>query len=250
MKPRRSLVVDVDTPLGERHVNMSNALTRAAHGLSLAEKRLIAACIAQCDSVPADEARRKGALTTRLHALDYARMFEVDPNTAYEQLQEAGDHLFNRYITTVEEGRRGPQHYKFRWVGSARYHKGEGWIELQWWHEVVPHLLGLRKQFTSYKLKQAAAFRSIYTWRLFECMQSWNDKGRWAPTIEEFHQAMDSPESFRKDFKGLRSRVIEPALRELTEKGEWVIDYTPRKAGRKVIGLEFVWRKNPQRALL
>lgn len=53
------MVVEEDKPvaysepaLAERNVTMSNALTRAAHSLTLAEKRLIAACIAKNDSIP------------------------------------------------------------------------------------------------------------------------------------------------------------------------------------------------------
>ncbi|MCL6468790.1 MAG: replication initiation protein, partial [Ralstonia sp.] len=62
------MVVEEDKPvaysepaLAERNVTMSNALTRAAHSPTLAEKRLIAACIAKNDSIPFVELRREGA---------------------------------------------------------------------------------------------------------------------------------------------------------------------------------------------
>ena len=38
---------DVERPAGERWVTMSNALTRAGHGLTLAEKRIVAAAVSR-----------------------------------------------------------------------------------------------------------------------------------------------------------------------------------------------------------
>jgi plasmid replication initiation protein len=239
-----------DAPVAEKNVNMSNALIRAAHSLSLSEKRLVCACISKIDSLPAHAPIvRNGAWTVRLSAAEYAETFEVDLNTAYEQLHGASENLFQRHIRVMRDTSKGPKEKKFRWVGGVEYHKGEGWVELHWWHEVVPHLYGLRKEFTSYKLRQAAALRSGYSWRLFECFQSWKSTGQYTPTIEDFHRAMDTPESVMRDFSLLRMRVIEPAVSELREKNGLEIEWSTRKAGRKVIGLEFRFKPDPQTKL-
>lgn len=248
-KPRAALVMDLNAPVAEKNVNMSNALSRAAHSLLLAEKRVIAACISKIDSIPAGSIALKGTWTVRLSAAEYAETFEVSLDTAYTQLKAASENLFNRYVRTIKETRNGPEEHKFRWVGGVKYHPGEGWVELHWWPEVVPHLYGLRKEFTSYKLKQAAALRSTYSWRLFECFQSWKSTGRYSPTIEDFQRAMDAPQSCTADFSLLRGRVIEPAVKELREKNGLVIEWTTRKAGRKVIGLDFKFEPNPQNPL-
>jgi len=249
-KQHAALKMDLDAPIAEKNVNMSNALTRAAHSLLLAEKRLISACISKIDSVPAGVPLVKdGAWTVRLSAAEYAETFDVDLDTAYTQLKAASEKLFNRYVRSTRETRKGTEEHKFRWVGAVKYHQGEGWVELHWWHEVVPHLYGLRKEFTSYKLKQAAALRSAYSWRLFECLQSWKDTGRYITSIEDFRLAMDAPPSCTADFKAMRVRVIEPAVKELTEKNGLEIEWDVRRAGRKVIGLEFKFRTNPQTAL-
>jgi plasmid replication initiation protein len=251
MKIQHVHKLDSEHPMAELQVNMSNALTRSAHGLSLAEKRIIAACIAKTDQLPnMTQVRQRGAWSVRLAAADYAETFGVDINTAYDQLQSASETLFGRYIRVLRKARKGVEEYKFRWVGSVRYHQGEGWVELDWWHEVVPHLFGLRKEFTSYKLAQASALRSAYSWRLFEVLQSWQDTGRYQPTIEDFCRAMDVPESYKKDFKSIRTRVIEPAVAELVEKNNMLITWEMQRAGRKVIGLDFKFGTNPQRSLL
>src|SRR5690625_7859835 len=80
--------VAVDRPVGQRWVYMSNAVARAAQGLSLAEKRTVGIAASRLDSrrVPPPG----GAPVTRITAMDYAETFGIDLDTAYNQLQNAG----------------------------------------------------------------------------------------------------------------------------------------------------------------
>jgi len=238
-----------DYPLSEMQVNMSNALTRSAHSLNLSEKRIIAACIAKTDQMPGlEEVKRRKAWLVKLTAKDYAETFGVDLTTAYEQLQDGAKNLFHRHIRTTRMTRKGPKVHECRWVGAVHYHEGEGTVELDWWHEVVPHLFGLGEHFTRYKLWQASALRSIYSWRLFELLQSWRSEGRYEVSIEDFCTVMDVPDCYRTNFKHVRVRVIEPAIQELTEKSNMTIAWQPQNAGRKVIGIVFKFECEPQAA--
>jgi plasmid replication initiation protein len=98
-------------------------------------------------------------------------------------------------------------------------------------------------------MKHAAAFRSVYSWRLFECLKSWRGAGQWTPTITEFYDATDASRTARANFKELRLRVIEPAVKELREKNGLFVQWTPMKSGRKVVGLRFECAPNPQSSL-
>jgi plasmid replication initiation protein len=233
--------------LSERHVNMSNVLIRAAQGLTLAEKRIVACCVSKIDSKRMPDMTKP--LVARISALEFAETFNIDPTTAYEELKAAETALAERWIRYEKPGPKGPKQEKMRWVGRATYSKGEGWIELAFWHEVVPHLVALRERFTSYKLSQAAALRSIFSWRLLELFAQFRATGLLRIDIEEFAHAMDASESCRKNFKDMRRRIIEPAVKELTEKDGYQIEWTVQKAGRKVIGLEFRFGADPQRPL-
>ena len=237
-----------DKPIEERFVSMSNALTRGAQGLGLAEKRIIALALAKTDSVPAKDlmlSKMSGWLV-QLNALEYAETYEVDANTAYEQLQSSAKALLNRTWKTITPGKRGEVIREGNWVSFIEYAEGEGRVEIRFTPEVAPHVLALRAQFTTYKLKQAAALRSIYAWRLYECCQSWRSKGQWKVSIEDFNNAMDAPTSCRKDFGNLRMRVIEPAVTEIRAKNNLVLDWEAERAGRKVIGLVFRFSPDPQ----
>lgn len=245
---------DVDRPSGERWVTMSNALTRAGHGLTLAEKRIVASAVSKLDSrraLPPGEVPR-----TRITAAEYAETFKVDLNTAYDQLQEAAKQLYKRSITFHEPAfkRNGkplpPTMVQMRWVGSVKYQKGEGWVELAWWPDLLRHLLGLKAQFTTYQLQQASALRSAYSWKLLELLTRFQSTGKAEYTIEDFCASMEATEKQAADFAKVRTKIIEPAVRELKDKDGWLIEWEPVKAGRKVKALRFTFSRDPQGRLL
>ena len=60
---------------------------------------------------------------------------------------------------------------------------------------------------------------------------------------------MEATESYKTNFQLLRKRVIEPAIKELTEKDGWLIEWEVRKRGRKVVTLLFKFQRNPQGSL-
>jgi plasmid replication initiation protein len=240
----------LDRPAGERWVTMSNALIRAGHGLTLAEKRLVVCAVSTLDS---RRALKPGDVpTSRVTAAEYAELAGCGLNAAYEALRDAAKSLYNRKITFFEPAhkRNGkplkPIRIDMRWVGEAHYHEGEGWVELGWWPRLLPHLTALKKQFTKYQLQQARALRSVYSWRLLELLTRFESTG-WAEyTIEDFAASMDATEKQRGDFAKLRTKIIEPAVRELTEKDGWLIQWEPIKAGRKVKAVRFTFMRDPQ----
>ena len=244
---------DPERPAGERWVSMSNALTRAGHGLSLAEKRIVAAAVSKLDSVR--PAKVGEVTTTKITAQEYAELSECGLPAAYEALQSAAKNLFDRKITFFAPAhlRNGeplkPLRVDMRWVGRCTYHEREGWVELAWWPELLPHLLGLKKQFTSYQLQQTVALRSVYSWRLLELLTRFRSTG-WAEyTIEDFIASMEAPASL-SDFAQIKRRIIQPAVKELIEKDGWLIEWKPITAGRKVKAVRFEFQRNPQMRLL
>ncbi|MFM0140448.1 replication initiation protein [Caballeronia grimmiae] len=240
----------VERSSGDRWINMSNALTRAGHGLSLAEKRLVSAAVSKLDS---RRVLKPGEVpVTKISAAEYAEAFDVDIHTAYDQLKASADALYNRSITFFEPAHKRsgkplePTMVKVRWVGKAKYHRTEGWIELHWWPEILVALTDIQGQFTQYQLRQASTLRSIYSWRLLELLTRFKSQG-WAQyTIEDFAVSMDATEKQRADFAAIRRKMIEPAVKELQEKDGWKIEWKPIKAGRRVKGVRFEFQRDPQ----
>ena len=238
-------------PLGDRHVNISNIVAKAAHGLTLAEKRIIACALATLDSKSGKDynaAMARGLWSVKLVAADYMELFGLSRSNTYEQLKDAADSIIKRQIHLPPTAKNKVGE-KFNWLGGYRYHEGEGWIEIGFTVQIAPHILALRKDFTSYKLSQATALRSVYSWRLMECLSSWKSTGVWHVSIDDFHHAMGATESHRKDFGVLRQKVITPAIKELRDTDNFIITCNPIKAGRKVVSLIFTFEPNPQTSL-
>lgn len=240
-----------DAPLTERHVNMHNAITRGAQGLNLSQKRIIALALAKTDSKPMQnllEGQRNGWLI-RLQASDYATTYDVDANTAYEQLKDGAKSLLKTLWTTIDTTGRKKTITQGQWLSLAKYHEGQGVVDIVFHPMIAPFLLGLRQQFVTYKLKQVAALRSIYSWRMYECIKSWESTGRWAVTVEDFAKIIEAPKTYHADFGQLKRWVIEPAIKELREKQHLVIECEEIKAGRKVLELIFKFAPDPQKHL-
>ena len=235
----------------KHRITMSNALSRAAHNLTLAEKRIVMLAVSRIDS------RKKYGLhevpKTKITAADFAETFDIDTDTAYRQLRSASKQLFLRYITffTAAERRKGKELSetvtRMHWVGQIKYHDGEGWVELHWWPELFfNHLSAIQEQFTSLQLKQATALRSKHSWKLLELLMRFKDKGYAYYTIEDFQESMEATKIQRENFAKTRVQLIEPAVSELIQKDGWLISWEPDKAGRRVKGLKFRFARNPQ----
>lgn len=227
-------------------VTMSNRLARSAQGLSLSEKRIVALALSSEDTKSPSrlvEASTNRGWKTKVKAVEYAKTFDIDANTAYDQLKAAADRLFERHVTYEDKNSQGNVRVnKFRWVSLAQYTVGDGLIELNFTPEIAPHLLGLKNHFTSYKLQRAASFESIYAWRLFEVLESWRSTGRYVCEIEDFWEVMEAPPSCRKDFKALRIRVIAPAVAAIQQHAGLKVEWFPIRSGaRRVTSLEFIF---------
>jgi len=234
-------------PESKKLVTLSNALTRAGCTLTLGEKRIVMLAVSKLNPfkpVPAQ------SFPTKITAAEFAESYDIDMNTAYEQLKKAAKTLYNRSLTFYEPAhkRNGkplkPLRIDMRWIGRATYHEGEAWVELVWWFEILPHLMGVKKQFTEYQLKQATALRSIYSWRLLELLMRFRSTG-WAEyTIEDFAASMQATEKQKANFNNIKRRIIEPAVKELVEKDGWVITWQPITAGRRVKAVRFEFSRD------
>ena len=57
---------------------------------------------------------------------------------------------------------------------------------------------------------------------------------------------MEATATHRRSFGETRRKIIDPAIKELTEKDGWLINWQPIKSGRRVTQLRFDFKKDPQ----
>ncbi|WP_020397264.1 replication initiation protein [Thiolinea disciformis] len=227
-------------------IKISNLLTRAAHGLSLPEKRILMIALGKIDG----EKVYNTNPVARVHASEIAEIGGIDIKTAYLEARNGQQKLYERSISMLLDIKTGlPVPGGVRWVARAHYHKNEGWIEIAFNIDLVPYISKLKNEFTSYKLSRAGALRSIYSWRLFELLMQFKTTGLLAITVADFQDFIEAEPSHKKNFANLRIRVIEPAIKEIGEKDGLNVTWKPITAGRKTTGLEFRFPRDPKTAL-
>ena len=229
--------------LCNHNIVISNYIVRSAQTLNLVEKRILMAGVAKLGGVNGE---------IKLSAKEYAETYDVDIRTAYNELKSAVGTLMKRTLSwQITDGKKIGTRTTI-WVQGYDYFKDEGYVKFKFSEYVFPFLFELEREFTKYQLKQAAALRSIHSWRLLELFEQrrGNDKNGWLSiSIEEFWHAMEATESYKANFSLLRRKVIEPAVKELSEKDGWLIEWEARKRGRKVVTLLFKFQRDPQGSL-
>jgi plasmid replication initiation protein len=237
-------VVKDTVSLTANNVVISNYIVRSAQTLNLVEKRILMAGIAKLGGVNGE---------IKLSAQEYADTYGVNIRTAYNELKGAVGTLMKRTLSwQITDGKKIGTRTTI-WVQGFDYFKDEGLVKFRFSEYIFPFLFELEREFTKYQLQQAAALRSIYSWRLLELFEQMKDKadgsGWLSMSIEEFWHAMEATESYKTNFQLLRKRVIEPAIKELSEKDGWLIEWEIRKRGRKVSTLLFKFERNLQGGL-
>lgn len=224
-----------------RDVSMNKVLAKAAHGLSLKQKRLIMYAVAKLDSV----AKQPAQIIVTVTAQEYAKEMGLAPGNAYRDLQDATDKLFGRYISIAYDTPNGREIEKIHWVSSAKYQIGQGSVEIRFTSELSPYITQLTGgNYISYKMQKVIDLRSIYSWRLLELFMQWKDTKRLFITLDDFRHALEIPDKYL--YADIRIHCIEKSVKELKEKVNLDIQWEPVKEGRAVKSLRFSWKDAEQ----
>ena len=225
----------------DNSVTKSHALSRAYYRFGLVEKRCMEALVSKLNPL-----RNDNLQDIDLFAIDYAKTFGVSENNAYDQLSSAVDSLLNRVILIHE-----PTGEKTKLTLTARavYCENVGRITVTFNPLIVPHLVGLRKQFSSYPLKIASSFSSSYTWRFYELLVSWAKNksetdglfvGWFNIAVDELRMMLGVPDSYKWGM--FEEKVLKVATDELLEKTNVYTKIIRKKTGRKIthLTIEFI----------
>jgi plasmid replication initiation protein len=218
----------------------ANKLVEASYRLDLVEQRIILFAIT--------EARRtqQGLSADNfvsIYAKDYAELYDVNVDQAYEQLKVAARTLFTReftlYDTHPESGK--PRVITSRWLSATSYVDGAGVIQLQFAAIVIPYMTRLESEFTRYKLEQIASMDSIHGIRLYELLVQWQSVGKREITIEKLRDIFQLEDKYPA-IKDLKMRVIDVAVTQINKHSDLTCSYTQRKTGRAVTHLMFEFK--------
>ncbi len=222
-------------------VTKANALIEASYTLTLNEQRLLLACAAQLDG-------RKPLPNDNIFTLsveEFREHFKTDVKSAYREMEEAVNKLYDRDIRKIGKKTRK----RMRWVYMAEYRKGEAEVKLGFSPEIAPYLTVLHRRFTSYRLAEVSELGSPYSIRLFEMLAQYQNTGMLTIKVQDFKARLQLETKYSR-FANFKARVIEPAVRELNQKTSIKVDWEAIKEGRTVELLIFRFEEKAQMPLL
>lgn len=220
-----------------------NALITASHKLGEVEQRLILLAILKarefCDSV---EALKDKELI--IHANDYIEQFGVDRNTGYKSLKKAVMGLYRaewgyKYIN--DKGNVEVVYERF--TQSAKYIEKEATVKFMFANAIIPLLVQLERNFTSYDIKQVSELSSQYAMRLYEFFMQHLDKktgkGWLAISLDDLRFRFGLLPTEYKRMCDFKRDVLELSLNQINEHTDLTASYTQKKEGRKIVGFKF-----------
>lgn len=221
----------------------SNNMIESAHGLTLAEQRIITMAIAWSrDYVEPLNIES----WVEIRADNYAELFSVDIDTAYKQMRGAAKDLTERKIKLkgldIKTGLRAT--YLANWVSAAIYVESIGVIRVRFDEMVIACISQVERSFTSYKVSNIKKLSSLYAIRLYEILRQFKVPKKRYLTIQEIREYLEVEGASYDRPDNLKARVLEPAVKQINEQTDLTVSYQRVLQGRATVGYEFIILSN------
>lgn len=218
----------------------ANDLAKASFTLTLDEKRLILACIAQIKD-PRIEITDNDEFVITAHA--FSKLFRVDLKYAYDQLRDATESLQQKVVFIYNPDIDRPKLLRsgINWFSIAKYYDGEGKVIVSFNKHIIPYISNLQKGcYTQYGIKQIAKLKSVYAIRLYEILicEDWKNQD-YEIAIPELKDMLGLTDKYpiTAEFKRC---VIVPAIASIKKTTNIKkLELDQRRAGRVVTHLIF-----------
>ena len=134
----------------------------------------------------------------------------------------------------------GSEETLLRWIEKPYINNQEGTIRVRLDEDMKPYLLQLKENFTRYELIYTLYFKSKYTIRLYELVNSIHyrelEEYRKVIPLEELRKALGG-ETYL-EYRDFKRRVLDVAVNEINANSDKQVSYTPIKKGKSVVEIE------------
>lgn len=224
MKDKRCLEVRNQT------VTKANELIQKSRfSLSLQQQKIVLYLISQIS--PYDDDFKIYEFSIQ----EFCKVCGIDETSGgnYQILKDAVKEIADKSLwITVEED----EETLLRWIEKPYINKKNGVIRIRLDNDMMPFLLQLKQNFTSYELIWTLHFKSKYTIRLYELVKSihfhdLNPYTREFP-LEELKRMLGA-ETY-KTYQAFKERVLMRAVQEINDYSDKTLSYEAIKSGRSV----------------
>lgn len=217
--------------------SQSNKLIESAYKMSIPAKRVMLMLLGQIHPGQQDVSPK-----IKIYAADYAEKTGIDPSQAYKDIKNGCDELMSTIITTRHKKEKATE--KCVVISWMKYHDDEGWLEATFTPWIAPYIHSLHKiGYTTIAIDEAVKFKRFYTIRLYELLMQFTSTGERHIKLESLREIYQIDISKYPKFAAFRKWVLEPSISEINEKTSLKINWAPKKTGKKVTSISFIFEK-------
>ncbi len=170
-----------------------------------------------------------------LDVIDFANLINSPRENIYREAKTIATRLLSKTLLLEDEDEKG--FVACNWFSGMRYRSGRFYIRV--YDGLIPHLIDLKKCFTSYKLSYALTLQSSYAIRLYELLSQYIKIKNRTFDIEVLRQNLGILNGELKQFGHFKERVLDISEREINAKTDIRISWEAIRKGRKVTQIKF-----------
>ena len=176
-----------------------------------------------------------------LTANEFKEVFDTDLSNCYRFLNKACKKLMKTSITL--EKIELNEVWEINICSTAKYNKKEGRITVKFTDDIMPYLAQVRKRFILYNLKEIANFGSLYTTRLYELIQEFQETGWMLKSIDQLRKIFAIGDDKFKLYGNFKAKILTHACQEINDNYDMNLRFKELKEGRKVVAVKFFFKQ-------
>lgn len=183
-----------------------------------------------------EQLQREHTLTAR----EFSGIFNTDLSNCYKALNKACKKLMKTSI--ILEKPEFSEVWEINVCSTAKYNKNDGYISIKFTDDIMPYLAQVRKRFVLYNLKEIANFGSLYTTRLYELIQEFQETGWVLKSTKQLREIFAVGNSL-KLYGDFKRKTFVHACQEINANYDMDLKFEEIKEGRKVVAVRFSFKK-------
>lgn len=208
----------------------SNNLIEARYNLSSLEQKLLLITIS--------EIKNSEKNTIEFTTKELYNILNITTNRQNE-LRKTLETLVNKSIIIIDKSLSNRKKTLVtHWFSSVTYNEN-GTIQIAFDTELLPYLLQLKTNFTTYTLDNILPMKKKYSIRFYELLKQYQKIGKRNFTISELREILNCEKEYPR-FQSFEQRIIDPAVKEINQYTDIEIEYNKFKKGKSISEVEFI----------
>lgn len=223
-----------------------NKLIEASYSLSTMQQKVLIKAISTIE--PNDTSKHIYKFSIK----DFAEGVDLkNKKSVYSQMKTVCSQLMDLKKIYIEKD-NGDFTY-INWVSSCEYISKDAVVEIEFSKKLMPYLIELKEQFTTYYIANVMQLKSSYSIRIFELLKQYEKLKKRRIPLDLLRLQLgtteknEKGETIREDYElygHFKTRVLLVAQKELKQKTDICFNFKEIKEGRKVVAIDFEIMEN------